>query len=563
MARAWFGRGSEDFFVAGPLAPGDSYRTPPQAIEVTFWDAETGGTQYTDLLLDGTTPVDSITVPTTGQPPAFQGPDGVVAMWAQAGNSTTRRMMDAGADIATQVAADREAVAADRAAVEAVGTTNDTVIASRINDPESATAAALLASTGEQMDTPGTPLREAADNLYGINAPIYRTVFQRRGVRASGAVVFTWDDGYDEHNTIREMATAAGQRHTFCVHTAGIATSGRLTAAQILAAYEEGHEIASHGVSHANLTGLTTAQRIAEYDDSKTALEAIIGAGNVKTFAYPYGSTSAGRNSTTDAELYLRYERLLDTIGGAAKATHHKDAEPFLISRGSYNPSSADAHALVLENIRKAAVSPVIVCLYSHDVPDATSLMRVQEAMDLCTELNVPCVTAAEAFPGKPSLLIDPGFEQFPVGTNAPWYPSGGSPIIVTDAPADGMPGTKSLYLASATTSPCWVGQSIPVEPGSTIAAAWKYRVNAAVAGAGGLKAYIALRYGKLNTAGTTEYSAALTSTTWATGSKEFTVPADAHWADVQVVMTGVAGGEAWFDHIWMEKKNASLGTFG
>ncbi|CAI9417443.1 right-handed parallel beta-helix repeat-containing protein [Nocardioides sp. T2.26MG-1] len=147
MPRAWFCRGSEDFNVAGPIAPGDPYR--PAAAVWTFWDAETGGNRYTGLLLAGTTPVDSITVPHTGQPPAFQGPDTdpmVVAMWVQAGESTTRRMIDAGADIAVQAAADREAVAADRAAVEAVGTTNDTIIAGRINDPASATAGALSAS---------------------------------------------------------------------------------------------------------------------------------------------------------------------------------------------------------------------------------------------------------------------------------------------------------------------------------------------------------------------------------------------------------------------------------
>lgn len=144
MARAWFCRGSEDFSVAGPIAPGDPYR--PAADTWTFWDAETGGTQWDDLLLAGTTPVTSIDVPVSGQPPAFQGPDGVVAMWVQGARSSARRMIDAGADIAVQAAADREAVAADRAAVEAIGTTNDTVIAGRINDPASATAAALSTS---------------------------------------------------------------------------------------------------------------------------------------------------------------------------------------------------------------------------------------------------------------------------------------------------------------------------------------------------------------------------------------------------------------------------------
>jgi hypothetical protein len=51
---------------------------------LTFWSAASGGTQYTDLLLNGS-PVTSITVDSTGLVPTFQGPDGITAMYADEG----------------------------------------------------------------------------------------------------------------------------------------------------------------------------------------------------------------------------------------------------------------------------------------------------------------------------------------------------------------------------------------------------------------------------------------------------------------------------------------------
>lgn len=56
---------------------------------VTCWDSREGGTQYTDLLLDGD-PVTEIPSQEYGQIPAFDGPDGVTEMWAQAGETPHR-----------------------------------------------------------------------------------------------------------------------------------------------------------------------------------------------------------------------------------------------------------------------------------------------------------------------------------------------------------------------------------------------------------------------------------------------------------------------------------------
>lgn len=85
MARATFGDTAADYVVT--VAPGGVLRVG--AAELTFWSAKTGGTQHTDLLLNGS-PVTSIPVPEDGSIPEFQGPDGVTVLWADAGGSRVR-----------------------------------------------------------------------------------------------------------------------------------------------------------------------------------------------------------------------------------------------------------------------------------------------------------------------------------------------------------------------------------------------------------------------------------------------------------------------------------------
>lgn len=95
-----FGGGIADWTFGAATVSG----TPDLAqlaggVTVTFWDAQTGGTQYTDLLdLDGNPIVavvsssgDSDT--TVGQIPQFLGPDEVRSMWAQAGTGPRALMV--------------------------------------------------------------------------------------------------------------------------------------------------------------------------------------------------------------------------------------------------------------------------------------------------------------------------------------------------------------------------------------------------------------------------------------------------------------------------------------
>jgi hypothetical protein len=83
VARSNFGGGVADYvFGVFPLAGRQLLDLEPATL--TLWSAKSGGTRYTDLLLDGVG-VTSIPVGTDGQVPQFQGPDGVTSLWADAG----------------------------------------------------------------------------------------------------------------------------------------------------------------------------------------------------------------------------------------------------------------------------------------------------------------------------------------------------------------------------------------------------------------------------------------------------------------------------------------------
>ena len=109
MARHLFG-GDIAAYVVAPgdeVTGGDPEVTGNQVLlvpssTVTFWSAETAGTQYTDLLDALDTPITSVTSDADGAIPQLRGPDGITVMWAQAGEAGARRLIvatDLGADV--------------------------------------------------------------------------------------------------------------------------------------------------------------------------------------------------------------------------------------------------------------------------------------------------------------------------------------------------------------------------------------------------------------------------------------------------------------------------------
>ncbi|QLQ37999.1 hypothetical protein [Micromonospora robiginosa] len=96
MTRYWAGGGPSDYtIVSGDTvtigALSGKAAVVVGGVEITWWNAETSGTQYTDLLDSGGAAVSAVLSSTTadgralGQIPRVQYPDGITGAWASAG----------------------------------------------------------------------------------------------------------------------------------------------------------------------------------------------------------------------------------------------------------------------------------------------------------------------------------------------------------------------------------------------------------------------------------------------------------------------------------------------
>jgi hypothetical protein len=188
MARNAFG-GSVSDYVVSFYTLGSSKLAAFTAATLTFFDAETGGNQVTDLALnaDGSSPVTQVSVPATGDVPTFYGPDGVTQLWVSANGSASRVKMvsleaaaaavtgaQAAASEAAGHAADAASSASDAQAAAATATApTDTTMASKINTAGSATRVALDAAFGaSSVDLSGgnVTLTSAGGNMTLVGA---------------------------------------------------------------------------------------------------------------------------------------------------------------------------------------------------------------------------------------------------------------------------------------------------------------------------------------------------------------------------------------------------------
>jgi len=391
--------------------------------------------------------------------------------------------------------------------------------------------------------------------------------------RAAGAVCFTWDDGYPNWLSLATEAYNRGQRHTFCVQTNRIDAVGGIPAADVLAIYNMGHEIASHGVSHINHATATSAQRAAEYDNSRTALEAIVGAGNVTTYVYPYGGTA--RNNATDTEAWGRYDRIRDTSNTGWTAMDDRHG-PFLI------PSAGAVLRVKKASIRRCARQPMIYNTYNHNPgglvggqPDIT-WAEAMEMMDYANTQGVPCITMRDAYPGG-CLISSPTFKTGDLGGWLPIGDIGAASVVPMVNPPTGIGDAYCARVTTTTTQFSGFRELIPVTPGKVYMIGVLARIGANGAGGTLTGGTVYVRFGNaIDYAGNVSgWDASETITTrpllgissgaglkdgsWNAVGKKLTVPAGRRFAEIEIGITGEAGITAEFAHIWVGEERFGM----
>jgi len=414
--------------------------------------------------------------------------------------------------------------------------------------------------TGPVTDHLGRPVR-VTDTEAATDAEVSLAVLPA-GARARGAVCFTYDDAYVSKRTVADLAAARGQRNTFFLTSDLLDKPNRLTRADVLRFRNQGHEIGAHSKDHSNLSSLaTTALRVPQYDVPRTALESILGAGSVRSWAYPFGA----RTATTDQELYGRYRQIFATGQDVPCIVPLEDrVGRFIYGRQGWYSYT---HSTVLDLVRLAASSPVVVIIYAHDpgntsgsFPTDPTVAQVTEAYDLAASLGVPCLTVGEALPSG-NLVRNGGFEDGLTGWNEPLArPAGLLVETAGDVPADGLPGSKSLHIraSSAPGANFILEQVIPAKPNASYSYAARWRGAGITAGQ--------LQFDLVRLDATGAQIAATTSVLaadapWTRNTRTLTTEPNTAALKIKYILLGTTVGEFHLDHV--DLRPAQFGSFG
>lgn len=423
----------------------------------------------------------------------------------------------------------------------------------RNNDPDTPMSGDRLSHLETQYDA---VLGDMADLESPIGEQLSRTIGEavatprRIASPGAGAVCISIDDAYSAMRTLAALMEARGQRGTFCVTPDLMNGAGKIVDQDVLNLHAAGHEIAAHSKTHANLTGITPAQAVVELEFPKVYLEDLLGS-PITTWAYPFGSSSGGRNATTDAYVYPLYDRVLDTNSTSHNSLWPRWGEPpALIQRTAWTENN---QSQALEMVKKAAESPVIASLFFHNIgtPVNPTMGQVVELLDYAASLGVPLITSREAFGGF-HALVNPSFEDDLRGWRS--FPVGGGTVAAQTAAVDaGVTGSKVLRItAPAGTGGGYVSQQVPVQPGRTYRASGRGRV---VSGAIAQQNdnYIRIRFRRIDgSAIGTEMSPAVTEAAWTKFGFDVTTPIDAAYIHYEVVCADVAAGAVMeFDHMF------------
>ncbi|MEE9346583.1 MAG: polysaccharide deacetylase family protein [Robiginitomaculum sp.] len=120
-----------------------------------------------------------------------------------------------------------------------------------------------------------------------------------------------------------------------------------------------GHEIGGHTYSHADCAALSEPAVLAEIDKNIAALKAMGVAGNIESFAYPFGAATGALKGALEP----RFKSLRGISGGVHTGRADRNE---LKSYGFYS-STADA---VIAQIEALAARPAWLTLFTHDIQE-------------------------------------------------------------------------------------------------------------------------------------------------------------------------------------------------
>ncbi|MCC1480707.1 polysaccharide deacetylase family protein [Roseibaca sp. Y0-43] len=166
-----------------------------------------------------------------------------------------------------------------------------------------------------------------------------------------------------------EVLQPHGLHATFYIATGLLGQDGVsgpiTTPARLRTLASDGHEIALHTHSHADLTTLGPAQALADIQTNISALQDILGANPSPHFAYPYGETTLPLKRAL-----MGHVATARGVRGGVNRAFADRMQLYACDLGSHRPDNLGAAQRLMEN---AATTGGWVVLFTHDVQDDPS----------------------------------------------------------------------------------------------------------------------------------------------------------------------------------------------
>lgn len=133
------------------------------------------------------------------------------------------------------------------------------------------------------------------------------------------AITFSYDDGVTQDIRLIDLFNKYGLKGTFNINSGYLGQSGELiregvhvrhdkVAPDMLRSIYEGHEVATHSVTHPDLTKLSDEAIIREIEDDRIKLSELVGY-DVVGHAYPFGTCDRRVADILDTRTGVKYAR--------------------------------------------------------------------------------------------------------------------------------------------------------------------------------------------------------------------------------------------------------------
>jgi peptidoglycan/xylan/chitin deacetylase (PgdA/CDA1 family) len=278
----------------------------------------------------------------------------------------------------------------------------------------------------------------------------------------TGIITLTFDDGWTSaFQSIMEAGVLGNYKSTHYIYSDGmnqVHGPSFINATQVKALFDAGHEIGGHSKTHANLTdpGVDLNEEI---DGNKTALEDVVGVGNVTTFAYPHGAYNSTVIQAIQNAGYIAARSVENNFN-----TPSTDKFTLAIQRVHSNTTINDIRSwidqaqaqktwliLMFHEVVSNQATDCLGIVPPGQVGECTSRAIVQEMTDYLSQNQACVLTVAQVITNTPCPQTPP---PPPADTTAPVIITPSSPLIVTATSSNSIMADVTYSVSATDTEP-------------------------------------------------------------------------------------------------------------